>query len=193
MVKALADRLPARAPARLQLEGVRCAAVAVLLVDRGGAPFVPFTLRAEALRAHSGQVSLPGGGCEKEDADAVATALREAEEEIGVSPSSVRVLGVLDDVVSSSGYAMTPVIGELRGCRPDAYRPDAREVAQVFEAPVAVFADRRRAEWLGTRTYRGMTYELRAYRSEDGHRIWGATARVMEALVGLVVGEGEGA
>ncbi len=162
----------------------------MLLIDRGGAPFVPFTLRAAALRAHSGQVSLPGGGCEAADTDVVATALREAEEEIGVAPSSVRVLGVLDDVVSSSGYAMTPVVGELLDWHPEQYRPDAREVAEIFEAPVGVFADRRRAEWLGTRTYRGLTYEMRAYRC-DGHRIWGATARVMESLVGLVVGDGD--
>ncbi len=165
---------------------MRCAAVAILLVDRGGTSFVPFTVRSEALRAHSGQVSLPGGGCEPGDADAIATALRETEEEIGVAPSSVRVLGVLDDVVSSSGYAMTPVVGELRDWRADAYRADPGEVAEIFEAPVGAFADRRRAEWLGTRTFRGMTYELRAYRS-DGHRIWGATARVMEALVAAAI------
>jgi hypothetical protein len=98
-----------------------------------------------------------------------------------VPPDAVSVIGELDDIVTSSGYAVTPVVGEL--IRPVGYRPNPAEVASVFEAPAALFADPSAAEQMGERTFRGHTYAIRAYRWRS-HRIWGATARAMEALAG---------
>lgn len=179
LIERLALALPARSRAVLELDGLRRAAVAVLLVDRGGVTHVPFTVRSTALVEHSGQVSLPGGRPSAEDASLTDTALRETFEELGVPPASLRVLGSSDDVITSTGYAMTPVVAT--SASPPIYVANPSEVAEVFEAPLSLFADPAAAELLGTRDYRGIRYQLRSY-SFEGHRIWGATARVLEQL-----------
>jgi 8-oxo-dGTP pyrophosphatase MutT (NUDIX family) len=186
LVERLGLALPARSRAVLELDGVRRAAVAVLLVDRGGITHVPFTLRSTALIEHAGQVSLPGGRPSPEDASLTETALRETFEELGVPPASLRVLGPFDDVITSTGYAITPVIAAAAS--PPIYVANPSEVAEVFEVPLSLFADPAAAELLGTRDYRGIRYQMRAY-SFEGRRIWGATARVLEQLLGRLLPE----
>lgn len=183
LVARLAATLPGRDRRALSLEGVRPAAVAVLLVDRGGVTHVPFTVRSTAMVEHAGQVSLPGGRPNTRDGSLIETALRETHEELGVPPSACRILGPLDDVITSTGYAITPVIATLPGA--PVYVADASEVAEVFEAPLSLFADPGAAELLGTRDYRGIRYPIRAYAFERW-RIWGATARVLEQLLGEI-------
>jgi 8-oxo-dGTP pyrophosphatase MutT (NUDIX family) len=167
-----------RSPHRLELVDSRRAAVAVLLVVRHGAAHVVLTTRAESMREHSGQVSLPGGACDPEDAGPIATAQREAAEELGIEPATWNVLGELDDVFSRSGWVVTPVVGALPA---PVYRPNPHEVAGVFEAPLALFADPSRAEHVGVREYQGHSYSIRAY-TFGGHRIWGLTARILEGM-----------
>ncbi|HUH02375.1 MAG TPA: CoA pyrophosphatase [Kofleriaceae bacterium] len=181
LVERLARALPARSRAVLELDGVRRAAVAVLLVNRGGITHVPFTVRSSALVEHAGQVSLPGGRPSPEDASLTETALRETFEELGVPPASLRVLGPFDDVVTSTGYAITPVIAAAMS--PPSYLANPAEVAEVFEVPLSLFGDPAAAELLGTRDFRGIRYPMRSY-SFEGRRIWGATARVLETLLG---------
>jgi hypothetical protein len=86
---------------------------------------------------------------------------------------------MLDDVPTPSGFVITPVVGVLTS--PCDYQPNPHEVAQVFEAPLATFADRDAAEDMGERENWGVRYRLRAYPYQS-HRIWGATARVLESL-----------
>jgi 8-oxo-dGTP pyrophosphatase MutT (NUDIX family) len=183
VVRRLAAALASRAPARIEAAGFRRAAVAVLLVERGGGCRVPLIVRGADAPTHSNQVAFPGGTCAPGEDDPLLTAAREAEEELGVPRAATRVLGLLDDVPTPTGFIITPVVAELSPAVE--LRPDPREVAGWFEAPIDVFFDREAAESLGEHEWQGVRYHLRAYRHLD-HRIWGATARIMESLVDLL-------
>ena len=183
VVAALEALLPSRERLELAIEGYRPAAVALILVDRGGAPHVPFIVRPDAMRAHSGQIALPGGVRDPHDPSFADTARRETFEELGIPPEHVRVLGMLDDVPTPTRFVITPVVGVLTV--PCDYQPSPHEVAQVFEAPLATFADRDAAEDMGEREAWGRRYRLRAY-PDQSHRIWGATARVLESLFDVI-------
>ncbi|HVV82307.1 MAG TPA: CoA pyrophosphatase [Kofleriaceae bacterium] len=183
VVRRLEAALAARVPVRIHEPGYRRAAVAVLFVDRGGASRVPMIVRGAGAPTHSNQVAFPGGTSAPGEDDPVATAAREAEEELGVPPAATRLLGLLDDVPTPTGFVITPVVAELAPWA--VLHPDPREVAGWFEAPLEIFFDRDAAESLGEREWKGARYHLRAYHHGD-HRIWGATARIMEAVVDLL-------
>lgn len=153
------------------------AAVLVPVTDRAE-PGVILTERTAHLRRHAGQIAFPGGRVDPDDDDAVAAALREAEEEIGLPPASVDVVGVADRYRTVTAYEVTPVIGVVPpGLQ---LRPAEAEVASVFEVPLAFLLDRanhREAEmdWRGhQRTYWEIEW--------DGRRIWGATAAMIVNL-----------
>ncbi len=107
----------------------------VPLVVRDNGLTVLLTQRADHLNDHAGQVSFPGGRHEPFDADATATALREAQEEVGLDPSRVEILGALPDYLTGTGFRVTPVIGLVHP--PFTLKADALEVAEVFEVPLA--------------------------------------------------------
>jgi 8-oxo-dGTP pyrophosphatase MutT (NUDIX family) len=157
--------------------GITPAAVLVPVVDRPS-PTVILTLRPDTMRNHPGQVSFPGGRIDPGDADPVAAALREAEEEIGLSPDQVEVIGIADRYRTVTGFEVTPVVGVVPA--DVSVAPHPGEVAAVFEAPLAFLLDPanqivREAEWRGkTRTY----YEI----EWEGRRIWGATAAMIVNL-----------
>ena len=160
-----------------QAIGVTPAAVLVPVVDRPR-PSVILTLRPETMRKHAGQISFPGGRIDPGDADAVDAALREAEEEIGLSRSLVEVIGTADRYRTITGFEVTPVIGIVP---PDVeLSPHPGEVAAVFEAPLDYLLDPahhavRTVEWRGQeRCYYEIHYE--------GRRIWGATAAMIVNL-----------
>ena len=160
-----------------QALGVTPAAVLVPVVDRPR-PSVILTLRPETMRKHAGQISFPGGRIDPGDADAVDAALREAEEEIGLSRSLVDVIGMADRYRTITGFEVTPVIGVVP---PDVeLTPHPGEVAAVFEAPLDYLLDPahqavRTVEWRGReRCYYEIDYE--------GRRIWGATAAMIVNL-----------
>ncbi len=162
---------------------LRPAAVLVPILRRGDETRLVFTLRAAALR-HGGQISFPGGGMDKEDPDLIATAIREADEEIGVEPASVEFLGYLDDVPTPTGFIITPIVAELVPPPVD-YRRNAGEVDEVFEVSLAalrapgVFQEKGEVErW-------GRTFRICAYNC-DGRTIWGATARMVWMLLQLL-------
>ena len=183
VVERLEAALATRPPLRLDEPGFRRAAVSVLLVEREGLCRVPLIVRPADAPTHSNQVAFPGGGCAPGEDDPIVTACRESEEELGIPRAATRTLGLLDDVPTPTGFVITPVVSELAPSV--VLRPDPREVAGWFEAPLAVFADREAAEWLGEREWKGVRYHLRAYHHGD-FRIWGATARIMEAVVELL-------
>jgi 8-oxo-dGTP pyrophosphatase MutT (NUDIX family) len=160
---------------------LRRAAVMVMLHPREDVPFVPMIVRGDDAPVHGGQTALPGGRWEERDGTLVTTALREVEEEVGVSASRLRVLGELDDLPTRTGYLIRPVVAVLDTPR---FVPSPREVVEVFDVPLALFADPSGAEDLGMRELGTVKYPLRAYRIE-GRKVWGVAARVLEIVAAL--------
>jgi 8-oxo-dGTP pyrophosphatase MutT (NUDIX family) len=157
------------------LATLRRAAVLVPVVDRAEGPTVVLTVRSEQLRNHKGQISFPGGRRDDDDVDAVDTALREAEEEIGLPRKHVEVLGYLDDYPTLTRYRVTPVVGVIRDL-PE-LRIDAAEVAETFEVPLSLVLDP--ASYAQKHFFRG-TVRLPFYELNYGdYRIWGATAGML--------------
>ena len=154
------------------------AAVLVPIVEHPGGLTVIFTKRTSHLKAHSGQVSFPGGRAEPEDPTPEFTALRESEEEIGLAMDRVEVLARLPDYLTRTGFRVTPVVGLITP--PFDLAPDPREVEDVFEVPLAFLLDpknhRRRSREIQGRSvsYYELKYEQRT--------IWGATAGMLVNL-----------
>lgn len=156
----------------------RPAAVLAGLVDHPGAPTLLLTRRAGHLRDHSGQVAFPGGKIDAGDASPLATALREAEEEIGLDPRRVEPLGWLEAWQTGTGFRILPLVARLTP--PLMLRPNAQEVARVFEVPLSVAFDLSRFQ-RQTRIFKGRERSFDAM-SWDGELIWGATAGIIRHM-----------
>ena len=157
---------------------VMLAAVLVPIVQRAGGATVLLTQRTEHLNDHPSQISFPGGRVEERDENRVETALREAEEEIGLARSAVDIVGLLPDYEMPSGFRISPVVGWLEP--PLELELDPFEVSSVFEVPLAHVLDPsnhlRRSYYFGGRHrhYLAMPYA--------GRYIWGATAGMLYSL-----------
>jgi 8-oxo-dGTP pyrophosphatase MutT (NUDIX family) len=164
--------------------GFRSAAVLVPVIDRGDALTVLFTRRTAHLHDHAGQISFPGGRTEPGE-DALQTALRETEEEIGLARGRVHVLGELNCYTTVTGYCVTPVVGVVQP--PFDLAPDDFEVAEVFEVPLAFLLDptnhqRNQLVHDGVRRhYYAMPY--------GPYYIWGATAGMLMNLYRFLTAE----
>ena len=159
-------------------ETLRPAAVLVPLVDHPSGMTVMLTQRTDHLDHHAGQISFPGGRIETEDRNAVAAALRETEEEVGVPESHIEVIGRLDDYATGTGFVVAPVVGMIQPPYPtDA---DTFEVAEVFEVPLAFVLDpeNHRRE---SRVFRGIERHFYVLPYADRY-IWGATAAMLVNL-----------
>lgn len=154
---------------------------AVLLgIREGQQPRLVFTVRNSQLQEHAGQVAFPGGCSEPGDGDdAVVTALRESQEEIGLDPALVTPLGYLDRLETVSGYSVTPVVARI-AAEARLY-PAPEEVAEVFEVPMAFFLDGHNLRRY-TMTFRGRPRPMVEF-VHGGHRIWGATAEIVVNLL----------
>jgi 8-oxo-dGTP pyrophosphatase MutT (NUDIX family) len=155
----------------------RPASVLIALVDdpQGGGVRVLLTQRTDHLKDHAGQISFPGGRAEDYDASPVDTALRETEEEIGLHRRYIEVIGVLPEYMTITGYRVTPVVAIITP--PFELAPDANEVAEVFEVPLAFLmngANHERREVSGRGHFYAMPY--------DDYFIWGATAAMLRNL-----------
>jgi 8-oxo-dGTP pyrophosphatase MutT (NUDIX family) len=167
-----------------ECEVAKPAAVLVPLVDRPEGVQVLLTLRTDHLSDHAGQISFPGGRVDPEDLSPVAAALRETEEEIGLSRQHVQLLGTLREYFIPTGYRVVPAVGWV--VPPFELNPDPFEVAEVFEVPLLHFFDPsrhviHRDEGLGrVRRYFSIEWQ--------GRTIWGATAGILVDLYRVLEG-----
>ena len=152
----------------------RTAAVLVPILDKPE-PEVLLTVRSKRLPQHPGQVSFPGGAVDRADRSAISTALREAEEEIGLDFSQVSPLGFLDRLDTISDYRVLPVVGLVRSSF--VWRPDDREVSEVFTVPLKLAINY--SEYVHKEIVReGHSLTVSSLQWQ-GHRIWGVTAAIL--------------
>jgi 8-oxo-dGTP pyrophosphatase MutT (NUDIX family) len=150
----------------------RPAAVLVPLFEREGEAHVWLVRRPRTMRSHAGQVAFPGGKADLADGSPLVTALREADEELGIPRAAVDVLGPLDAMHTITGFVISPFVGWLApGVE---IRPNAGEVARAFAAPVRAFLEPPQ----GMLPWRGWTV--------DGELVWGATAGIVRGFVAIL-------
>jgi len=145
---------------------------------------VMFTERTNHVEHHKGQISFPGGARDDEDDSLAATALRETFEEIGVRPDDVEIIGQLDDMVTISNFRVTPFVGILYERSQYSFVLNEHEVAQVVQVPLEFLLDERNLE-LEVRQHQGRQVLVPAF-LYNGHRIWGATARMLHQFIELL-------
>ncbi len=151
------------------------------MIEKDGEPHIIFTKRTDLMPYHKSQISLPGGTVETTDESLLHTALRETEEELGIRPEHIEVLGQLSTInISVSGFDVTPFVGRL-AVKP-VYRPAPAEVAEVIEAPLSIFRDPNNC-WEEDRMYPEGMMTVYFFRYDD-HIIWGATARILREFLG---------
>jgi 8-oxo-dGTP pyrophosphatase MutT (NUDIX family) len=159
-------------------EGFTPAAVLIPLVVSETGVDLLLTRRTEDLETHKGQIAFPGGTVDDGDASRRHTALRETEEELGIGPAHIEVLGILDDLLTPTGFVITPVVGIVKTL--PAMKPNPREVAEVFTVPLTFFAESQNArrEWLCTPLGEREVW----FYEYEGRVIWGATAAMIRNL-----------
>ena len=158
--------------------------VLILLYPQNGHIYLPLMLRPTYKGIHSGQVSFPGGKMEQQDTDLVSTALREAEEEIGISRERIRIIGNLSELyVFASNFKVLPVVGFIE--EKPVFHPDRKEVEQVIETNLAMLLDPSNIKRTDIQIASG--FKINApYYDVDGHVVWGATAVMLSEFVEIV-------
>jgi 8-oxo-dGTP pyrophosphatase MutT (NUDIX family) len=149
----------------------KCAAVLIPLTHFGDEWHLLYTRRGNKVETHKGQVSFPGGACDPGEETAEQTALREVNEEIGIRPQDVRLLGRLTAMITITSFRVTPVVGVIPW--PYAFRVECAEVARVFTLPLAWLADKSNRWEI---PLPGRDFGLIVYHPYDGELLWGATA-----------------
>ncbi len=186
MLDELLRRVQSHSPRLLETERAFPEAAVLMPVTRSEEPELVLTLRASGLSTHGGEVAFPGGRRDPEDLDLMHTALREADEEIGLPPGLVEVIGPLSTLVSRHGIKVTPYVGFV----PDfvEYRPNDAEIAAVFSVPLQFFRQDPR-ETTHRIDYLGQSWYVPSYRFGE-FKIWGLTAIMVVELVNLVFDAG---
>ncbi len=175
--------LACRSKACIQDSRFRRAAVLLPLFKKEGEYHILFTRRTDQVEHHKGQISFPGGRQEKRDKDLLATALREAQEEMGIEEKDVHILGELDDIcTATTDFCVSPFVALIP--YPYPFRINRQEIAEIMEVPLSVL--------LGERGFRqelrerdGEPFEVYFYQHK-GHTIWGATAGILKQLLDLL-------
>lgn len=158
------------------------AAVLIPLQRRGEAWHVVYIRRTEVPHdRHSGQVAFPGGRMETGDADVLAAALRETQEEINLTPGDVQVLGQLNDFITVSDFKVTPVVGVAPW--PYEFEAQPGEVSRIFSIPLAWLADEDNRRTVARQLSSGWQVPVIYFDEYDGEILWGASARFTVALL----------
>jgi 8-oxo-dGTP pyrophosphatase MutT (NUDIX family) len=184
-INKIIEALSARMPQTLEIGEFKLAAVLVPIQQKSDGDHLVLTQRAEGLNSHGGQIAFPGGRIDPSDSRPLAAALRESEEEIGLKPGAVRVLGALDQVTAASDYLITPYVGVISHLYD--FRLNLAEATEVFSVPVSAL--------LQPGCFK---VEPRLYPPErpypiyhfycQGRDIWGATARIIMQLLEIAYG-----
>ena len=180
------SRLATYQPKTFDPNGAPRAAVLVPLYTHQDDLHVVFTKRTDLVQHHRGEISFPGGAMDPEDADLVVTALREAEEEIGLSRDHIEVIGQLDDIVTISNFHVSVYVGEIDAqYSPYAWLPHAHEVAEVLEVPLDHLLDESNLVEV-PRQRDGQLVIMQGFRFGE-HIIWGATGRMLRNFLDVGV------
>ncbi|WP_040261958.1 CoA pyrophosphatase [Pseudomonas massiliensis] len=186
MLEELLRRIGNHVPGTLEIDERFPEAAVLVPITRDDPPQLVLTLRAKGLSTHGGEVAFPGGRRDPEDPDLTFTALREAEEEIGLPPGMVEVVGNLSPLISAHGLKVTPVVGVIPSFVE--YRPNDAEIAAVFSVPLEFFREDPR-EHTHRIDYQGRSWYVPCYRYES-FKIWGLTAIMIVELVNLLYDTG---
>jgi 8-oxo-dGTP pyrophosphatase MutT (NUDIX family) len=180
------ERLAAYSPQTSNPGGNPRAAVLVPLYTQQDTLHVIFTKRTDRVQHHRGEISFPGGAMDPEDEDTVVTALREADEEIGLSRDHIEVIGRLDDIVTVSSFHVSVYVGEVDPLRsPYAWLPHEHEVAEILEVPLEHLLDEANLVEV-PRQRDGQLVIMEGFRFGD-HIIWGATGRMLRNFLDVAV------
>lgn len=177
------ERVSSHVSIRNALPDLVDSAVLVPVMPHADGPAILLGRRGDHLSSHRGQICFPGGRREPTDPDPVACALREAHEEVGIRAEEVIVLGLLDDHVTSTGFRITPVVGLLRTGRE--VNPTSDELVSIHQISLTRLA--RRETWSRETVQQGQALRIvqEVFRV-DGHRVWGATARIVRQLLAVI-------
>ncbi len=179
----IADVLRRRAPRRADRPEFRQAAVLLPLYQSGAGPHLILTKRTEGVPTHKGQIGFPGGGFEEADGDLLTTALRETQEEIGIEPAVVEIIGTLDDTVTvTSRHVVRPFVGFVP--HPYPYRLDSFEIERLIHLPILpLLSGTPFREEIWERDGHPVTVFFYEF---DGDTVWGLTARILKQFVEVV-------
>ena len=178
--------LSVREPKRIHdgQSSYRHAGVLIPLLEDKGIHKILFTKRTDRVEHHKGQISFPGGSVDEEDSSSLETALRESEEEIGLSREDVKVLGRIDDTLTlASDFIVHPFVGLVP--YPYDFVINAGEVERLITVPIDVFQTENSETSIYAVEFEGETYHTQAY-EYNGDVIWGATARMIENFMGII-------
>jgi 8-oxo-dGTP pyrophosphatase MutT (NUDIX family) len=174
--------LACRGKACIQDPRFRRAAVLIPLFKKEREYHILFTRRTDKVEHHKGQISFPGGRQDKKDKDLLATALREAQEEMGIKEKDVHILGELDDICTVTDFCVSPFVALIP--YPYPFRINRQEIEEVIEVPLSVLLDKRRfRQELSEKD--GLPFSIYYYQHEN-HTIWGTTARILKQLLDLL-------
>jgi len=158
------------------------AAVLVPLFKKGDGCHLLFTKRSDQVKHHKGEISFPGGVVDEEDLELISTALREADEEIGLRKSDVQILGILDDIVTVTEFIVTPIVGLFP--YPYPFKVSEVEIAELIEVPLSSLL--REKSFSEKEMIRGGQKEIVYAYQYEKHIIWGATARILKQFLDLI-------
>ena len=187
MIERLKDALSKRQVLHIDDAGMKVSAVLVPIFLKAGEYHLLFIQRTERVKNHKGQISFPGGAYEQADNHLLKTALREAEEEIGLAPKDVRILGELDDTpTATSNYIISPFVGLIP--YPYNFKPDKWETEELIEAPIRSLSDKK-CYSEGVTIQNGREIDTCFYQYGD-RKIWGATAKILKQFLEIYEGLG---
>jgi 8-oxo-dGTP pyrophosphatase MutT (NUDIX family) len=149
------------------------------MISKGPRWNILYTRRTHRVRDHKNQISFPGGVREKGDISLVETALRESEEEIGLHPAGVKILGRLKDLYTPTGYRITPIVGILT--QPQQLKPNPHEIQEIFQVPLQHLMNRKNMK-VQKAEFFGKAFDIPFFNFRH-YTIWGATGRITREFI----------